>query len=259
MPSLRHYARQVPHTEEETMTYAAPLCASPRCSIRGRHVSGCDDEACWGCLPRQSDDGIYLCHVCSRRMAEHALVIAIRYADLGRVLTASSSALGDIVTSSKDQGLQLNDRAAEMRAIIKHRLVAMVRMIAEERGIGLPEDRVPALSRYVAKHARWLSAHAAAGDFADELADTASESFRLTQPSGARRYRLKDPSGKAIKCREAVEDDQPCPGELWTILRRTDSLLPSELVCDHDGDHYVPADKWMTFGRQWAKEHGRAA
>ncbi|MEV3938680.1 hypothetical protein AB0K52_22245 [Glycomyces sp. NPDC049804] len=32
-----------------------------------------------------------------------------------------------------------------------------------------------------------------------------------------------------------------------------DSLLPSELVCDHDEQHYVPADKWMTFGRQWVK------
>lgn len=237
------------------MTYAAPLCASPRCSIRGRHVSDCDDETCWGCLPRQADDGVYLCAVCARQLPEHALTIALRYADLGRVLTATSSALGDIVSGSKrETGLQLNEQAAEMRMTIKHRLVSIVKMISEERGFDQPEDRVPALARYIAANGRWISAHAAAGDLADELADTASDAFRLVQPSGARRYQLKDPSGRPVGCRETVEDDQPCPGSLWTILRRTDSLLPSELVCDHDGDHFVPADKWLTFGRQWAKD-----
>lgn len=237
------------------MTYAAPLCASPRCASRGRHVPDCVDEECWGCLPRQADDGIYLCVVCARRIGQDALTIALRYADLGRVLTTSGSALGDIVSGSKrETGLQLNEQASEMRTVIKHRLVSTARMISEERGLPLPEDRVPALARYVTKHARWIAAHAAAGDIAEELADTASDSFRIAQPSGARRYQLKDPDGNPVGCRETVEEELPCPGSLWTILRRTDSLLPSELVCDHDEDHYVPADKWMSFGRQWAKD-----
>lgn len=242
------------------MTYAAPLCASPRCGIRDRHVSECKDDTCRGCLPRQADDGVYLCRLHKDRIGQDALTVALRYADLGRVLTASSTSLGDIVSGSKKEtGLQLNDRAAEMRAIIKHRLVSMVRMISEERGFALPEDRVPALARYVAANANWIAAHPAAGELSDELNDTASEAFRLAQPTGARKYQLKDPEGKPVGCRETVEEDQSCPGSLWTILRRTDSLLPSELVCDHDGDHFVPAGEWMTFGRQWAKDIGRAA
>lgn len=237
-----------------------PLCASPSCGILGRHIGDCDADTCRGCLPRQADDGVYLCRIHTERIGQDSLTVALRYADLGRVLTGSSSALGDIVSGSKrETGLQLNDRAAEMRAVIKHRLVAIARMIAEERGFGLPEDRVPALARYVAANASWIAAHPAAGDLSEELRDTASEAFHLAQPAGARRYQLKDPFGNPVGCREIVGDGDPCPGSLWTILRRTDSLLPSELACDHDGDHYVPADEWMTFGRQWAKGMGRAA
>lgn len=237
------------------MTYAAPLCASPRCGIRDRHTGDCDSTTCRGCLPRQADDGVYLCRLHKDLIGPDALTIALRYADLGRVLTASTSALGDIVSGSKKEtGLQLNDRAAEMRAIIKHRLVAIVKMISEERGFALPEDRVPALARYIAANATWIAAHAAAGELSDELSDTAGEAFRLIQPTGARKYQLKDPQGQPVGCKEIVEEDLPCPGTLWTVLRRTDSLLPSELACDHDGEHFVPADKWMSFGRQWTKD-----
>lgn len=237
-----------------------PLCTAGRCAARGRHLPDCTEGECRGCLPRQAADGVYLCEFHTKKVGEDALTVALRYADLGRVLTASSAALGDIVSGSKKEtGMQLNDRAAEMRAVIKHRLVAIVKMIAEERGISLPEDRVPALARYVAANATWIAAHAAAGELSDELSETASDAFRLAQPNGSRRYQLKDPEGHAVGCREDVEEGQPCPGTLWTVLRRTDSLLPSELVCDHDQEHYVPADKWMSFGRQWVKERVEGA
>lgn len=237
-----------------------PLCAATRCAIKGRHTTDCTSDTCRGCLPRQAADGLYLCEIHDRVIGEDALVTALRYTDLGRILTGGSQALGDIVSGTKTSvGLELNERAAEMRAIIKHRLVAIVKMISEERGLPLPADRVPDLARYIAKHSRWLAAHSAAGDISDELAETASEAFHIAHPTGARRYQLKDPDGQAVKCPESVDDGEACPGSLWTILRRTDSLLPSELACDHDNDHYVPADQWMTFGRKWAKEIGRAA
>lgn len=231
-----------------------PLCTAARCAAQGRHLTDCTDEHCRGCLPWQAADGRYLCEIHARRIGEDALTIALRYADLGRVLTSTGSALGDIVSGSKKEtGMQLNDRAAEMRMIIKHRLVALARMISEDRGFALPEDRVPALARYVAANAPWLAAHPAAGDFSEELADAASDGFRIAYPTGARRYQLRDPENHPVGCKETVEDDQPCPGTLWTVLRRTDSLLPSELVCDHDQEHYVPAEKWMSFGKQWLK------
>jgi hypothetical protein len=237
------------------------LCANTKCASRGRHKPDCANiDTCWGCLPRLAADGIYLCDLHDRKIAEDALTTALRHTDLGRVLTGSSSSLGDVVSGTrKNPGLNLNDRAAEMRAVIKHRLVAIVKMISEERGLPLPEDRVPALARYVAKHSRWLAAHAIAGEISEELADTASEAFHIAHPTGARKYQLKDPDGNPVGCRETVDGGESCPGSLWTVLRRVDSLLPSELVCDHDNEHFVPADKWMTFGRQWVKERVEGA
>lgn len=37
---------------------------------------------------------------------------------------------------------------------------------------------------------------------------------------------------------------------LKAILRRTDSLLPSALVCDTDETHTIPASEWITLGRK---------
>lgn len=240
------------------MKHEILFCAAPHCRARNRHDSTCTDD-CVGCLPRQAADGIYLCQLHRTAIAEDALLAAIRWQDLGIVLTGSS-APGDVVSGSKDeQGLKINERALEMRTLVRHTLAAITRLIADERGLQLPHDTVPAMARYVARHAEWLAAHDAAGDHSAELRELAhGEPYRVAHPSGGRKFLLRDPAGEPVRCIESVDGDAECPGTLWTILRRTDSLLPSELVCDHDEDHRVSAADWLRLGRRLTRQRATA-
>lgn len=224
------------------------LCASPRCQARDRHRGDCHDEQCRGCLPRRAADGLRLCHVCSERLATNAITAGQLWHALGRALTGTTG-WGEKASGTRSHGLSVNDAAVEARATIRHTLVAISKMISETRGFALPADNIDALADYLARNAAWLAAHETAGDLADELADLAhGDARRIAYPSGARRYQLRTPDGHPVAC-----PTDGCDGALWAILRRDDSLLPSELVCSTDDTHRIPASQWLRMGRHLIK------
>ncbi|HEX5994451.1 MAG TPA: hypothetical protein VFY84_04855 [Jiangellales bacterium] len=249
-----------------------PLCIAPRCRSIGYHLSDCTNEQCRGCQPRLAADGLRLCVVHTRAIADDAHRAAEVHAELALVLAASDRP-GERTSGSRERGLAVNERAVWARATIRHTLVSWCKLIAEERGITLPggwavqhlppgfigppnrlwrvNDTASSLARYLAKHADWLSASDYADEVSDELRDLAhGEPWRVAYPTGARVFEVGP-------CPETV-DGAPCPGVVRAVLRRTDSLLPSELVCDHHPDpqpedwssHHWPADQWLTLGRK---------
>lgn len=227
-----------------------PLCAAPRCRTIGHHTPDCDNGECRGCQPRLAADGLRLCHIHTRDLATDAYRAVEVYTELALALTRSDRP-GERTTGTRDPGLIVNERAVEARSTIRHTLVAWCRLIADERGIGLPADDIHSMARYIARHAEWLAAHPAAGDCSAELRELAhGEPWRIAYPTGSRVFEVGP-------CPETV-DGQPCPGVVRAVLRRTDSLLPSELVCDWRPDpvpdgwtgHRWPASEWLTLGRK---------
>jgi hypothetical protein len=230
------------------------LCAAA-CRMRGRHAPDCAQEACAGCLSRQARDGLRLCHLHTARIAEDAVEAARLHSELLHVLTGAGH-LGELVRSSRDPNLTLNDAAADARTAIRATLVSWCRLISEERGISLPADDMRAIGAYIARHAEWLAAHEAAADASAELHELAhGQPRRIAYPGGGRRFPIALPDGTYARCPEqtAVDDaetPEPCPGTLWTILRRDASLLPSEVVCNHDETHRWPTSRWLKLGAQ---------
>lgn len=201
----------------------------------GQHKPDCTAE-CRGCLPRWAADGRNLCEVCTRRLAEDATTAAELYVELELVL-ATPGRPGEKTSGTPDHGTELNDRAVEARRLIRHTLVSWCLLVAEERGIATPDDTPTAMATYVNLHAVWLSAHPAAGDCADEIADLAHGApWRTAYPSGARRFKVGP----------CLED---CPGTIVAVLRDTDQLLPSALTCDLDPEHTWSAHQWREIGR----------
>jgi len=82
----------------------------------------------------------------------------------------------------------------EARQAIRATLVALVRIIADERGSHLPADAITALGAYVAHHSVWLAAHRAADEHARDLRDIASDprTRRLAYPAGSDRLYIGD-------------------------------------------------------------------
>jgi len=212
------------------------LCVSPRCRMPGQHKPTCEVE-CRGCLPRYAADGRMLCERCTNVLAEDAQTAADLYAELEQVLAKPGSP-AERTTGTPDHGTELNDRAVAARTLIRHTLASWCLLVADERGIQTPADTLPAMAAYLTRHAVWLSAHGAAGDCADELADLAHGApWRTAYPSGARRF----PVGPCL--------DAECDGEIVAVLRDTDQLLPSALTCDLHPEHSWTAAQWREIGR----------
>jgi hypothetical protein len=197
------------------------LCVSPFCGLREQHLEDCDGEGfyggdCTGCLPARAADGLYLCPRCTRRLSHDAWNAAYRFEALGQVLAVGGRP-GEYTTgSAKDPGINLNAGAIEARDAIRATLVAMVRLIAEERAVSLPwrfevqrlpegfigpprllrvpDDTVVAFARFIAKHRDWLAAHRAADEHARDLRDVATDPavWRLAFPSSTDRLYIGD-------------------------------------------------------------------
>jgi hypothetical protein len=213
------------------------LCISPRCKARGYHHPDCGNADCGGCLPRLAADGLRLCHLHTRRIAEDATQAAELHDELTLRLTGAGQA-GQRMSGTPDHGTDLDPRAVDARATIRHTLVSWCHLIAEERGHALPADTVPALGAYVARHAEWLAATEYADEASDELHGLVSAGYPIAYPSGARVF----PIGSC--------PHEGCAGTIKAILRRVDSLLPSSLQCDADEEHAWAADQWIALGRK---------
>jgi len=188
------------------------LCLADHCGIPTQHGEHCPGDGCRGCLPRVAANGLRLCDVDTRRLAEDARTAAGLYEDLSLVLIRRGR--GSERVSASSTGAPIPDEdVVEARDAIYATLTSIVRVISEERGIAIPwewrTEQLPegfigpprrirvgvgyatALGAYIAKHSTWLAAHGAADEHARDLRDIASDprTRRLAYPASTdRRY-----------------------------------------------------------------------
>jgi hypothetical protein len=255
------------------MTNHRPLCRSPKCK---RDEFG-------EVTPRYALDGSNLCPVCRNMLGEDALIAAVRYRQLGLVLTGTGQAGEERANRSKpDANLSLNLRAAALRRDIEREIGALSKLICDRRGFTWPADervaerspgfigpmpwvrtstvRLPPLCRFVARSRDWLAAHERADVHAATLRELATgATYRAAFPGGMRRFVLPGMAGdKYLPCPEEVEGE-PCPGVLWTILRRDGDRLPSHITCNFDETHEWPIREWVRLGARVMRLAGVAA
>lgn len=202
------------------------FCEGRRCRSRGAHASGCAGEPeCLGCEPRIAADGLRLCWSHREAIARHALIAPEIFDELTLQLAAGSGPAGEFVTSTQvDRGIRLNSAAVEARDQIQSVLSAWTSLVVEERGFSWPKLDVRSMAAFLADSASWLAAHPAAADVLDELHELAWGRPRaVAYPSGNRTVRLGS-------C-------PYCAGSVAAVMRRPDSLLPSEVRCDLDEGH----------------------
>lgn len=169
------------------------LCVAAHCGIPHHHTDDCTDPGCRGCLPRLVADGLRLCEVDTRRLAEDAHTAARLHDDLALRLMPGGRG-GEKVATSSSGAPTVDGEVVEARSAIRATLVSLCRLIAEERGSHLPADATEALGAYVAHHAVWLAAHGAAGEHARDLRDIASDprTRRLAYRAGSDRLYIGD-------------------------------------------------------------------
>lgn len=218
------------------------LCISPRCRAHGQHADDCTDDQCRGCVPRRAADGSNLCHVCGRKLGEDIAEAGRLWAELGLVLTAGERPGERVSGASVDKSLNLNERAMKCRTHIWATLSTWARLVSDERNVRPPIDQPAAIASWLHRHTEWLAAHGAAGEVADQMAEIAhGQARRIAYPNGSRVFEV-------APCPVLDDDGVQCQGTIKAVLRRTDSLLPSQLVCDADDEHVWDSTRWVRLG-----------
>ncbi|MEV1321971.1 hypothetical protein AB0J14_38485 [Micromonospora arborensis] len=169
------------------------LCVAAHCGTPRQHTDTCADPHCRGCLPRLAADGLRLCEVDTRRLAEDAHTAAVLHTDLTLRLMPGGRG-GEKVATSSTGAPTVDGEVVEARSAIRATLVSLVRIIAAERGTETPADAITALGAYVAHHSVWLAAHRAADEHARDLRDIAGDprTRRLAYPAGTDRLYIGD-------------------------------------------------------------------
>lgn len=215
------------------------LCQSSRCFAIGAHTPDCGSESCRGCSPREAAPGMNLCWTHHDQLPRLALRAGEVWVELLLQLAGSGSAMAEATSGTKDVGLSLNPRAVACRDRTEDVLRSWTRLVIDERGGQPPPDHPESTSGFLARNATWLAAHPLAGPCFDELFELAyGEPWRVAFPSGTR-----------VRVVGACPLDG-CEGDLRAILRRADSLLPSEITCSTSTSHRWGYDQWLTLARQ---------
>jgi hypothetical protein len=212
------------------------LCANQACHITGRHLSDCPGDDCWGCQPARAADGLWICGHCTRRIGTDAIEAARLHGELALVLAGTGGGGPRVSGGGLAAGIALNTTAAEIRAEIRHVLVAWTLLCAQETNWTPPADRVTAIAAWIDLHREWYAGRDFAGEISREMAELVRAARPVAYPSGTRRF--------------SVGGCPRCGADLVAILRRETSLLPQELVCAEDTSHTWTRAQWLALGDQ---------
>jgi hypothetical protein len=188
-----------------------------------------------------------------RRRLEHDLRDLPRlHAELGDALTPGTVTNGSgRVSGSSSAPLPINPAVADWRDQIRHDLVWWAIYVADERGIGLPIDRVPDIAAWLGRHVEWIAGHrVAAVECPPVMRELVGRARGLLSPDGRKRIQIG-------ACHDSVEEG-PCGGTIWATCRAEDDPRPSEIYCDGPCGLRKDAIEWRRWGREYMRE-GRMA
>jgi hypothetical protein len=235
---------------------ASGLCTDPGCRVHSE-----------ASIPRTAADGLRLCTVHVRRLAQNTLLCAARHRECELALSGTTGNVGTRVSGdSGGRNAPVNQGAIDARADIERVLLRYTSLIVSVRGFAWPTEwhvservdgfigplrmvrrssyRTPVLARFVANSAEWLAARDDAGTTSVELQMVADRARAVAFPAGVKRFPLQH-GGGYVACDRVVDEGQPCPGVLWAVIRERGAAL----ICNHDSEHVVPPQLWLRLGQ----------
>jgi hypothetical protein len=212
--------------------------------------------------PRSSTTGTVLCKGHEQGVLRVLAELETFDADADE-LTEGRTARHDTapLTGTGEKPLPIDLRLADLRLGwtdsegphngIRATFVSWVKFVADERELAVPEDTLPALSRFLRRHHAFLVGHELAAGYATEILELGRLAHALFNPSGVRKWTAE----RYMRCPESIFDDAGefvrCDGTLWALLTPDDPYFDvgNELVCDAC-ETRTPSTEWLTLGRR---------
>ena len=202
------------------------LCEIPGCRIIGRHLGGCDDDKCRGCLPRTAEGRV--CEADLRRYTDRLTEIIALAPDARLVaagLVRRSHGAGGGKPGSRSPG---NDDALDTLHDVNNRLTTTARDIATVRGLQEPQagrgvtETTTTAAQWLLAQTRWLewASDEQGGPYAAavmaEVADCASRLRSVV--NGPAEQRFLGPCGAEVTWDDddnEIPRDRPCTGDVY--------------------------------------------
>ncbi|MGW2013551.1 hypothetical protein [Streptomyces sp. NPDC001927] len=198
---------------------------------------GCRHREAAGQARRLAVSGTMLCLSCRDRLVRELRRLPALYEECARRLDISADRERDRVSGGPLPGLPLNTAAMEARSAIVSVLSSWSAAVSQERGVAAPRRVVERLAEFLLRHSGWLAAHAAAGEFSQEVARLARGATRVIDLGPSRRLAIGG----------CVEDG--CPGRLTASVRPEQPGVPAEITCDAAADHRWFGHEWLQLSR----------
>jgi len=177
--------------------------------------------------PSRTVPGLAICAECRDEVEEDLLELPALYDMCAYMLDLRRPRPRERVSGHRPHGIVLRDAVVSIRSDILGVLASWCGLVSSERGVTGPDElSIRRLSTFMLVHFRWLTAHPAGPDFADELASLAEVAREVLKPEPVTELALG-----------------PCasPGCGWTVRAQGDP--PKRVRCD--AGHEWPPDQWL--------------
>lgn len=187
------------------------LCEAPGC--RSPRANGPEHA-------RLAVPGLRLCVVCRDQVERTLAELPMLHAHCERALVRQSRWLTERVGGTRPNGISLNDAAVAARTDLVDVPASWAALVVDERRVRPPRSgEIRELVRFLGIHLDWLCGHAAAADFAEELADLAQQAREVLDPNPMVRMELGP--CQVSGCTEVVH----------AIVRAADEERPEQVRC----------------------------
>lgn len=200
-------------------------------------VIRCEFERCAGGVRRLAVPGLRLCERCGDRLARQLAQLPAAHESAARMLNAAVKNV-ERVAGGRTPGVPMNFSLVEARAALTAMLSCWAQLVVDERAVARPQRTVEGMAAFLRTHLRWLAAHPAAADFAEEVRETHAALVQFTEPRTTRRVNLGS-------CPVTG-----CGGTIAAALRSDRrGERASDVRCSADTEHQWPAGMWGSLHR----------
>lgn len=215
------------------------------------------------CKLEYTERSSWLCSICRDGIRGYLLDIEASWSTLEMMLLPSASAQGEKVDTSRTGSPAPMDVAvSDIMHVVRDRIWGIVNQLRQDKpAVELPPDiSTGSLAGWMGRwHVQYIATHPedSLADMAGpELADAVKLIRTRVDPSGTRHIPVKG------TCTKYTTDDRgrrvPCNGQLYAVLRSSDSDRASWVRCPEDSTHDMKHIEWLGLLKSKQRKEAKA-
>jgi hypothetical protein len=205
------------------------------CKTKNKHLEGCKDVQCWGCVIMET--AFSTCTRCVAQFGRSLEQIQTIWGQLDSLLIAGQShEIKEHISGTPARGLVINEQVMKVKDSVRDWAVFVHRLIVSESSTNatIRDTSTTSLLAFIYSQRGWLLSHELASDFVTDAVALIKKVSNMINPSGRQHIAIH-----SATC-QAEAETGVCGGALYAVLREQSSKVQSAVYCKKDGSHRLP-------------------